>query len=127
MSKRISRAAFLKTLAALAATGVAGKLIYDRTGGAGRKIPCRMLGSSFALGHRLRDGSGLSDLQPGKTLNKKLTIVGGGIAGLSAGWWLKRNGFDDFVILELEKDVGGNSRAGRNHLGAFPWGAHYVP
>jgi len=127
MSKRISRAVFLKGLAALAATGVAGKLIVDRAGGAGRKIPCRMLGPSFALGHRIRDRNALSGLKPGKTLNKKLTIVGGGIAGLSAGWWLKRNGFEDFVILELEKEVGGNSRAGRNQLGAFPWGAHYIP
>lgn len=127
MSKRISRAVFLKGLAALAATGVAGKLIVDRAGGASRKIPCRMLGPSFALGHRIRDRNALSGLKPGKTLNKKLTIVGGGIAGLSAGWWLKRNGFEDFVILELEKEVGGNSRAGKNDLGSFPWGAHYVP
>jgi glycine/D-amino acid oxidase-like deaminating enzyme len=54
-------------------------------------------------------------------------IVGGGIAGLSAAWWMMRNGFRDFVVLELEDEAGGNSRGGRNDVSAFPWAAHYVP
>lgn len=54
-------------------------------------------------------------------------IIGGGIAGLSAAWWMRRLGFDEFVLLELEESLGGNSRSGRNEISAYPWGAHYVP
>src|SRR4030095_1620667 len=54
-------------------------------------------------------------------------IVGGGIAGLSAGWELERKGFRDFVILELEENAGGNSRWGENEITPYPWAAHYVP
>jgi hypothetical protein len=53
--------------------------------------------------------------------------VGAGVAGLSAGWYLARNGFQDFEILELENEAGGNSRFGQNHVSAYPWGAHYIP
>jgi len=56
-----------------------------------------------------------------------VVIVGGGVAGLSAGWYLARNGFKDFEILDLESEAGGNSRSGENTVSAYPWGAHYVP
>ena len=56
-----------------------------------------------------------------------IVIVGGGMAGLCAGWQLLRRGFEDFVILELEKSAGGNSRWGENDITGFPWAAHYVP
>jgi hypothetical protein len=56
-----------------------------------------------------------------------VVIVGGGIAGLSATRRLAARGVDDFVLLELEQTVGGNSRHGINEVSAFPWGAHYVP
>ena len=56
-------------------------------------------------------------------------IVGGGVAGLSAAWRLLRAGFEDFVVLELEKEPGGTSRSGER-AGVrvpYPWGAHYIP
>ena len=56
-----------------------------------------------------------------------VVIVGGGIAGLSAGWKLQKAGFHDFEILELEGEAGGNARFGQNAVSAYPWGAHYVP
>jgi protoporphyrinogen oxidase len=49
------------------------------------------------------------------------------MAGLSAGWKLKKAGFHEFEILELETECGGNSRFGENQTTAYPWGAHYVP
>lgn len=54
-------------------------------------------------------------------------IVGGGIAGLSAAWWLQREGYTNFTLLELEDQVGGNARSGKNTVSAYPWGAHYIP
>jgi len=49
------------------------------------------------------------------------------VSGLSAGWKLSKAGFQDFEILELEPEVGGNARYGENSVSAYPWGAHYVP
>jgi len=56
-----------------------------------------------------------------------VVIIGGGIAGLSAGWKLTKAGFEEFELLELEAEVGGNSRSGENSISAYPWGAHYLP
>src|SRR5438445_241885 len=39
----------------------------------------------------------------------------------------KQRGFRDFVLLEMEKQPGGNSRWGENEITAYPWAAHYVP
>ena len=65
---------------------------------------------NHALGHRLRDGALPS---VGATRRCGILIVGAGISGLSAGWWLARAGRDDFTILELEAEPGGNSRGGQ--------------
>jgi hypothetical protein len=56
-------------------------------------------------------------------------IVGGGVAGLSAAWHLQKNGFENFVLLELEPAPGGTARSGSNPAAVvpYPWGAHYVP
>lgn len=77
-----------------------------------------------ALGHRLRDGG-----VPAAAGSRRVDtlIVGAGISGLSAAWWLARHGRDDFLVLDLEAEAGGNSRAGQSPLVAYPWGAHYLP
>ncbi|MNK64278.1 protoporphyrinogen oxidase [compost metagenome] len=87
-------------------------------------IPGAILGASATLGHRLRTG----DLPPpSEELRTGIVIVGGGMAGLSAAWKLKSVGYPDFTLLELEPEVGGNSRSGENAITPYPWGAHYVP
>lgn len=83
-----------------------------------------ILGASAAIGHRLQ---AMDFPEPTETLKTPVVIVGGGIAGLSAGWKLQQAGFADFVILELESEVGGNARSGENAITAYPWGAHYLP
>jgi hypothetical protein len=86
--------------------------------------PGELLGTSLDLGHRLRAAD---FAPPGETRKAAVVIVGAGIAGLAAGWKLAKSGFADFLLVELESQAGGNSRAGRNAVSAYPWGAHYLP
>lgn len=79
---------------------------------------------SHTLGHRLRSGN---FPPPSEVRKTGVLIVGGGVSGLSAGWKLANSGVDDFLILEMESEPGGNSRAGQSPLVAYPWGAHYLP
>jgi hypothetical protein len=86
--------------------------------------PGSLSGANDVLGHRLRKPD-----FPAPTETRRITvaIVGGGIGGLSAAWKLARSGCDDFVLLEMESEAGGNSRAGKNDVSAHPLGAHYLP
>ena len=86
--------------------------------------PGDLLGMSHALGHRLRDGDFPA---PAETRKAGILIVGAGISGLSAAWALAKAGVDDFLLLDMESEAGGNSRAGQSPLVAYPWGAHYLP
>ena len=54
-------------------------------------------------------------------------VIGGGVAGLTAGWRLAEAGFEDFTLFEMEDSTGGNARSGRNGVSAYPLGAHYLP
>lgn len=85
-----------------------------------------IVGQSVELGHVLREMRTL-EVPAANWESNKVAIIGGGIAGLSAAWKLKRDGFDDFVLLELEKQVGGTSSSGQGESVGYPWGAHYLP
>ncbi|HOE41599.1 MAG TPA: FAD-dependent oxidoreductase [Rhodoferax sp.] len=54
-------------------------------------------------------------------------IAGGGVAGLAAARALRLQGVEDFALLELEDEAGGNSRGGLTGGQACPLGAHYLP
>ena len=84
----------------------------------------QLLGPNFKAGHQLRGGN---FPQFSQTKHTKIAIVGGGVSGLSAGWFLQKQGVTDYKIFELESEVGGNARSGKNHISAYPWGAHYLP
>jgi glycine/D-amino acid oxidase-like deaminating enzyme len=91
----------------------------------GPRISGRFVNDSSAMGHRLRDRGNWPAVRVRRRV--PVVIVGGGIAGLSAAWQLERRGFHDFVLLELEHEVGGNARGGENAVSRYPWAAHYVP
>src|SRR5262249_13950893 len=80
---------------------------------------------AFPLGHRIRDRAAYP--APTRTERFPIVIVGGGMAGLSAAWWLRERNFKDFVLLEMEQQSGGNARWGENEITAYPWAAHYLP
>ena len=85
-----------------------------------------IVGASDVIGHRLRDGLHVTPSQD-QWQRADVVIVGGGIAGLSAAWQLLNAGFEDFVLIELERAPGGTARSGTSPLIAYPWGAHYLP
>ena len=88
--------------------------------------PGVLAGASDSVGHRLR--SAVRE-RPGSDAweKRKVVIVGGGVAGLSAAWRLAHAGQNDFVVLELEQTLGGTAKSGRSEVSAYPWGAHYGP
>jgi glycine/D-amino acid oxidase-like deaminating enzyme len=85
-----------------------------------------IVGASDAIGHRLRDGLSVTPASD-RWERVSVVIVGGGVAGLSAAWRLLRAGFEDFVLVELERAPGGTARSGDSPLISYPWGAHYLP
>lgn len=87
-----------------------------------------IVGASDRIGHMLRDGLRV-EVASENWRDVGVVIVGGGVAGLSAAWRLLKAGFEDFVVVELEREPGGTSRSGAHEKAVvpYPWGAHYLP
>ena len=81
--------------------------------------------ASERFGHRAREAMARPPTPTTRT-RRGVVIVGAGAAGLSAAWRLRRAGYDDVSVLELDPVVCGTARGGRSAAGAFPWGAHYI-
>ena len=81
-------------------------------------------GTSPDRGHLLRTSS--SNVVS-RTQRTRVLIVGGGVAGLAAARALRQRGIEDFAVLELEDQAGGNSRATQLEGLPCPLGAHYLP
>ena len=111
---------FIASLAGVGLASVAGCAAPSKP----ELPPGELTGTSLDLGHRLREPN---FPPPSETRRIPVLIVGAGIGGLSAGWKLAKSGFKDFLIAELEMSAGGNSRAGRNEVSAYPLAAHYLP
>lgn len=75
--------------------------------------------SDAAVGHILRESQ---QYPKGKTLKTNYLIVGGGIAGLSAAYALRK---EDFLLCELSQQLGGSSSANTHRDQYFAQGAHY--
>jgi monoamine oxidase len=116
------RRRFIQSLSTLAGTGL---LLPGCGVPTPRQIPGEIIGASAAVGHLLRDGGLKGAPEPAGVTD--VVIVGGGISGLSAARWLKKQGVDHFVLFDLEKQTGGNAASGENNVCAYPWGAHYIP
>ncbi|MCJ8152424.1 NAD(P)-binding protein [Chryseobacterium sp. SSA4.19] len=90
----------------------------------GKSLLLKITGTHHVLGHRLwaKDFP-----EPAEEVHIKYLIVGGGISGLSACRYLHQNNEHDYLLLEMEDHLGGNSSGGKNQFSRFPLGAHYLP
>lgn len=89
------------------------------------RIEGELLGPDMSLGHRVREAD--VDPSPSRVRRTKTLIIGGGAAGLSAGWRLLRRGETEFMLVELDGALGGTARDGQSGVTRYPWGAHYLP
>lgn len=123
---KLSRGKFIRWgLAGLGALGGLQILNWQGVFSSDKKvIPGKILGANAKVGHLLREA-----INTPVTQQKEHTviIVGGGIAGLSAARELKRQGIEDFILLELDEKPGGNAASGESNGFRYPWGAHYLP
>lgn len=81
-------------------------------------------GANYELGHRILNPKFPAASQ---TIETDVIIIGSGIAGLAAARHLTQHNFNNFIMVELEKTIGGNSSWSKNNLSKFPWGGHYLP
>ena len=93
----------------------------------GKKVKSLLLkitGTNHVLGHQLwaKDFPQFSEV-----IHTRYLIVGGGISGLSASRFFSQNNQNDYLLLEMENHLGGNSSNGQNKFSKFPLGAHYLP
>lgn len=88
-----------------------------------------LLGQSAAAGHLLRTDlrARIAHLETLPSESIGVVIAGGGPAGLTVAHTLARAGCTDFVLLELEPELGGTARGDASEVSAYPWGAHYLP
>jgi NAD(P)-binding Rossmann-like domain len=76
------------------------------------------------LGHYLRDRGSVPP--PSEVIEVDVAIFGAGMAGLTAAWQLRRDGHDDFLIVDGPEPFG-NAAGGKYGDLAYPTGAHYLP
>jgi glycine/D-amino acid oxidase-like deaminating enzyme len=114
----LSRRRLLASVAALSAG----------CGAPGQAAPpeVRLVGPDPGRGHRLL-GAGLEGRRIRDEIPVDVLVVGTGVAGAAAAWWLARAGVRDVHVVELEDAVGGTARGGTLPRSAYPMGAHYLP
>jgi protoporphyrinogen oxidase len=89
-------------------------------------IEGEIIGQNVDVGHLLREHRN-AEVAENNWENVRVAIIGGGIGGLSAAWKFGKENFNDFVLLELESEIGGTARSGKNNFISYPWAAHYLP
>ena len=115
-----SRRGFLK----LAFLGAIGLQFAQACKKKVNRIFLRLTGTDHILGHRLR----FQDFpKPTAVVEIPILILGAGVTGLSAAYRLQQKGMNDFLLLDMESEVGGNARHGENAYSRYPLGAHYLP
>jgi hypothetical protein len=90
-----------------------------------RQYRGRIVGGSKTFGHHILAQAETKGEQPDE--ETEIAIVGAGISGLSAAWFLERQRCTRYTVLELESLAGGTSCYGTDGIVPYPWAAHYLP
>ncbi|MFD2892469.1 FAD-dependent oxidoreductase [Flavobacterium chuncheonense] len=118
-----SRRSFVKKITAFAIAAVVPNLLNSCRNKV-LELGLKLTGTNHILGHRLW----LKNFpKPTKEIKIPYLIIGAGISGLSAARQFKKSNIDEFLVLELENKLGGNSANGENRYSKFPLAAHYLP
>lgn len=80
-----------------------------------------------SIGHKIRQPYTPHASPTIPTENIDVAIIGAGISGLSAAYFLEKSGFKNFKIFEMNQVAGGNSEYFNTAKGKASWGAHYLP
>lgn len=125
-SKISSRRKFIKKVLLASAFTASGGYTYRKFISPNKEttITGSILGANAKIGHKVN--TEIKDIKFSVVEKISTLIIGGGVAGLSAAWWLKKNNYKDFKILEMNAEVGGNSFSSENNISKYPWGAHYL-
>ena len=91
-----------------------------------KKIKTKLIGANKKRGHMVRDHQLGLNTSSVKKITIDTVIIGGGITGLSTAYHLNKNDYSNFLVVELNERVGGNSDSGMNEHTQFPLGAHYL-
>ena len=118
----MNRRGFVKLLG----TAAVGTILTRSLIACGRKNPIHVtiVGADFKRGHSVRQVQKPTHFQ--QTIQVKNIIVGGGISGLSTAYHLNELGEKDFLLLEMNAEIGGNSSALKTPYSWAPKGAHYL-
>lgn len=116
----MQRRSFLRVAGVGAATAAATAAGYWRW----QELTPRIHYPGRDSGHFLRDSSALP--APSTVINTDIAILGSGIAGLTTGWKLQKEGHHDFLLIAGPERYG-NAAGGRFGDLVFPTGAHYLP
>jgi len=86
--------------------------------------PGEIVGADVTSGHLIR-----GDLPPlgDPSSHVPVLIIGAGISGLGAAWRLAAVRDLPVTMVELESEVGGTARCGKNAVSQYPWAGHYIP
>lgn len=95
-------------------------------GRADAPIAGALVATGMDRGHRLRDLRAIPAVPEGRWRRTGVIVIGAGVAGLAAAWWLQRSGRRDVTVVELDEVIGGTARGGASAVTPYPWGAHYV-
>lgn len=89
-------------------------------------LPVKVLDGGMKQGHRFARGGGNQLPTPSSERRVDTVILGGGVAGLTAGWRLAQAGYKDFLLLQGFEQYG-NASSGQWQDVSYPRGAHYLP
>ncbi len=126
-SPQVSRRRFIGTVGSSLAGGMLlGNLSGCRNTDTPVGLRGRVVTRDPSLCHRVRDGA--VPVYTGEIALEiiDVVIIGGGVSGLAAARRLLRSGVTNLLLVDNERELGGQSRAGELGGLPYPYAAHFV-